>query len=246
MFWPNPSNASEDKKLISTRIDQSHLIPAKTKNLFLICWPNPFHASADTKWISKCVDKTPLMPAKTQNVFLLLLTKPIKRRQHKMHLNMFWANSSHAIEPQNVSQHVLFKLIPCLREHNRYLTTCKWGHKMYLNMCCPNRPHASEYSKYVTTCVEQTHPMPGRHKMYLNLCLLNPSNAVRTQNTSLVLTCVDPKCLSTWVFQKLHPCQQEHKMHLKMYWSYPLNVLTQNASRHVLTKFIPWKPGHKM
>jgi hypothetical protein len=116
MCWPNPSHASEDVKSISTCVDETPPIPARTPNasqlvliktlpcqwglkMYLnICWPNPSHASEDRKCNSTCVEQTPTMAARTQSVSQHVLTKSLPQNGHKMHLNLCWPNTTHASE----------------------------------------------------------------------------------------------------------------------------------------------------
>jgi hypothetical protein len=175
---PNTSCAIKDTKCISTcddpthlmpaktqkylnMIDQTYLMPVRTKNLsqhvltkplscqrgdkirLNMCSPNPTNARKKTKCISTFVDQNPLIPAMTQNA----------------------------------SQHVLTKIIQCQR-----------GHKMYLNFPWINPFNASEDTNCASTCVDQSHPIPAKtqnvpqhvltkpipsrwvHKMYLSKC----------------------------------------------------------------------------
>ena len=136
IWCPNHYHASEDIKCISTCVDQTLLIPARTQNLFQHVLPKPIecqrglnmyinkcwcHASEDLICTSKCVDQTHPIPAKTQNVSQ----------------NMYRPNSSNASE-----------IAECL--------TCHRRHKMFLNMCWPNTSHSREYRKWISTCVYQT------------------------------------------------------------------------------------------
>ena len=107
MSWSNPSHASEDTKCISTCIDKTPPMPARTQYLsqhvlakpfprqrghnmhFNMCWPNASHVSEDTKWISTCVGQMPPMSARTQNAPEHVLTKPIPSQLGiNIHLNM--------------------------------------------------------------------------------------------------------------------------------------------------------------
>ena len=226
MCRPNPSHASEDIKYISTFVDQTHPMPARTQNasqhvltkplpwerghkMYLnLSWPNPSYASEDTKCISTCVDQTLPMSARTQNVSQLVLTKHFSCQQrNKMYLNFWWPNPSLAARTQNSTQHVLTKPLPCER-----------GHKMYLNLSWPNPSYAREDTKCISTCVDQTLPM-----------------SARTQNVSqLVLT-------------KHFSCQQRNKTYLNFCWpNSSLAARTQNATQYVFTKPLPFQRGHKM
>ena len=140
------------------------------------------------------------MPARTQNASQHVLTKPVStqnvsqlvliklvlcQRGHKIYLNLWWPKHYHASEdtkfistcvgqthpmpakPQNVSQLVLIKLLPCQR-----------ALKMYRNKCWRNSSHASEDTKYISNCVDQTYPMPAKIKC-VNMCWPNASNACK-------------------------------------------------------------------
>ena len=140
MCWTNPFHATWDTKYISTCVDQTYLMRARTRNVsqhvltkrlpcqrrhkmyLLMYWPYPNYASEDTKCISTYVDYTRPMQTRTQIDSQLVLTKPIP---------------------------------------------CQLGHKIYLNLCWPNPSHASEDLKWISTFFD--HTMPARHKMYLNL-----------------------------------------------------------------------------
>jgi len=99
------------------------------------------------------------MPASTQNASQYVLNRPLVYQQrHKMLLNMCWARTN---------------------SENK---------KIHLIICWSNVSHATEDTKFISTCVYQTHPMPARtqyvtqlvltypilcqwgHKIYLNLC----------------------------------------------------------------------------
>ena len=117
----------------------------------------------------------------------------------------------------NAWQHVLTKPLPCQR-----------GHKMHLKICSTNPSHASEDTKGISKCVDQTHPCQrekGMHlyaltkpshsskdiKMNFNSCLPNPAHESKATN-----------CLSIYGYQ-----------------TYPNAARTQNVSQIVLTKYLP-------
>jgi hypothetical protein len=134
-MYLNPSNVSKDRKCISACVDQTPTMPARSqkasqhvstktqtchqeqRKYLKLCWPNLPHACEETKCISTCVDQTPPMQARTQNISQLVLNKPI----------------------------------PCQR-----------GHKMYHILSWLNPSHASEETKYISTCVNQTLHIPAR------------------------------------------------------------------------------------
>jgi hypothetical protein len=91
----NPSHVSEDKKCITTSVDQTHPMSAKTQNASqdvltkpITCQRAdqlhinlssqiPIHATDDTKPVSTCVNQTPTMPAWALYPSKKKLTKPI-------------------------------------------------------------------------------------------------------------------------------------------------------------------------
>ena len=180
--WPNPSQASEDTKCISTCVNQTsptsqhfpqhvclkiHYQHVLTKRIrcqrahimhLKICWPNPINASKDTKRNST---------SKPNSYYVSWDTKCISTcGDQKCHM---------PARIQKVSQLVLTKTLPCLR-----------GFKMY-----PILARTKHKSKDVLT---RTHPMPARtqnifqqeltktlswqrgHKMYPYMCLPNTAH----------------------------------------------------------------------
>ena len=142
LFDRTPPMSCEDSKWMSTGVEQTHYMPARTQNL------------------SKHVLIKPLsMSAWKQNEFKHVLTKPIPcQRRNKMHLNMCRLNNTNVARTQIVYQHVLTKPIQCQRRQ-----------KMNLNMCWPTHPtltwtqsrsqyvltnlsHASKDRKLILTC----------------------------------------------------------------------------------------------
>ena len=123
------------------------------------------------------------MPANSQIMSKYVLTKPVLFQEElKMQLNLCWPDTSLASEDtkwisicdnqttsipartQNVTP-LLYN--PCQRGSKRTLT-CVDHHipfigrqKMHLNFCWPNASHASVESKCISTCVDQTHPLPA-------------------------------------------------------------------------------------
>ena len=102
-------HASKNRKSISTSVEQTPPMSARTQNLFqhrwtkpiqcqrrlkmplIMCCSYPLHASQDTKCISTSVEQTTTKAARTENASQHVLTKPIQcPRGHKMHLNLCW------------------------------------------------------------------------------------------------------------------------------------------------------------
>ena len=145
--WKKPSYAREDTKCISTCIDQTYQMAAKTQNVsqqvlpkplhcqrghkmhLNMCWPKPFQASKDTKYILTSVKHLSYgMPAKTRNLPQPVLTKPLScQRGNKMYLKMYWPHPFHASED-----------------------------KKCFSTCGQNPYQASEVSKCISTFVDQT------------------------------------------------------------------------------------------
>ena len=183
MSSPNPFLAIEETIWISTCVNQTYPMPARTKMYLNLKWPNPSH-------VSKATESLPLM------------------RRNGLYLNSCWPNPSHANGIQNATQLVLTN-VPWQRGQ-KSISICvdQHGVKMYVNMCWTNSNHASEDAKCNTTCVDQIPLMPVRtqnvsqlemtkrtpcqrgHKMYHNLCWPIPSHA-----TKII------KCISTCVYQ---------------------------------------------
>ena len=144
-----------------------------------------------------------------------MLSKP-RPFQHgpKMHLNMCWLNSSHSKEdtnPSNVSE-VTKCISTCVYQNLLF----KWGNKLHLNMCSTNPEDTicmstfigqnysaktqnvsnhvltnplSMVTKWICTCVDQTHPIPERTQYGFQHVLTNipyPS-----ENTKCNSTCDD-------------------------------------------------------
>jgi len=120
LCWQTPNYCTENTKCISRSVDQTQPMQARTQKVSQLVhlkmhWAKASHAREDTKCIPTCIEQTPtmlgtaqnasqpaftkthLMPASTQNAYQLVLTKPISFQwAHKMHLNMFRLNPSHA------------------------------------------------------------------------------------------------------------------------------------------------------
>ena len=112
-------------------------------------------------------------------MYLHMLTKPLPCHWgHKMYLNICLLTPPMPERTQNACHPVLTTHLPCQR-----------GHKMKLKMCWPNPSHASEDTKCVSTCVDQTPPL-----------------VARTQSAS------------QHMLTEFSPCQREQKMNLTMWW----------------------------
>ena len=169
----NRPHCQQGYKCILTFVDQTPNVPAWTQNVSQYVstknTPMPENASEhvftklpqtcnNTKHISTCVDQTYPRPTKTQNVSQLELIKSLPcHREHKMYLkclltkvllwqrgqNVCWRIHSHAnmcwpkppmtARPESASLHVLTIPFPCQQK-----------------------------KKCISTCVDQSPPMPAR------------------------------------------------------------------------------------
>jgi len=124
----NPSHASKDIKCISRFVEQTHPMPAMTKNSLSIpshanqdtkCIPTsveqtPSHASEDREFISTCVYQSHPKPARTQKVSLYVLTQPSHDRENsKCNTTCVDQTPPLPASSQNAYQHGLTKLLAC-------------------------------------------------------------------------------------------------------------------------------------
>jgi hypothetical protein len=103
--------------------------------------------------------------------------------------------------------------------------------------------NACEDTKCISTCADQTTPMPARRKICISTCDEHtPTKTARNQIANSSHANEDTKCISTCFDQ-----QQGNKMTPNMCCPHPTMPLrTQNAFQHVLTKPHPCQRGHKM
>ena len=131
LSWTNPELACEDTKCIAFCIDQTHPMPARTQNVFLLplqarkenvphpkisamshntyhnmCWPNVYHAIEDSKWIWTCVDL--ILPCQWEHKLHLNMCcqTPPRLRGYIMHHNMCFRTAVLPTKTQNLSQNV--------------------------------------------------------------------------------------------------------------------------------------------
>ena len=147
--------------------------------------PNPSYASKDTR-----------------NASQHMLNKPIPCKQdHKMHLNLWWTNSSHDIW-------VTKCISTCVCQSSLMLER-----KQNISQDVFNKKyHASNETKCHSTCVHQMHSLLRGHKLYIwNFVVQTPLKPANTENVSqLVLT----KLLSSPWGRKMYlkMCFQSHPM----------------------------------
>ena len=136
MFLKNTFHASKGLKCISTCVEQTFPMPARTQHVFTknirckrrhkmylnMCSPKTSHSTEDRKCISTCLYQTLPIPARKQNE----CQPHLCQRRNKMYLNICDQTTP----------------IPARTEN-------------YLNMCLPNTLHASEATKFISTSVVQ-------------------------------------------------------------------------------------------
>ena len=144
---------------------------------------------------------------------------------------------------------------------------------MYLNLWWPNPFYASEDTKYVLFCVDQTPPILPRAKNISQLVLIDQNpNIKRRDKMNHYMSwakpshaSVDIKSISTCVewpkpehkakrqnvslheLSKIIPCQRGHKEYLNFCRTNPsIPERIQNESQHVLTESLWCLRGYKM
>ena len=165
----------------------SRIMPKKDKMHLNLCWPKTCQRrhkiNLDLYWL------IPPKPAKIQNAYQLLLSKRFpSQRGKKINLNLCWENQCHVsgvticiltcvdkthhmpARTQNLSQHMLIKLLPCQRGHvfskpvpwqgtqknatQLVLTKqilCQRRHTIYLYLWYPNHFCSSTDTKFNST-----------------------------------------------------------------------------------------------
>ena len=141
---------------------------------------------------------------------------------------------------------------------------------MHLNMSCPYTSHASEGTKCISTCIEQTPPLPVRTqnapqhvlnkpilcqrgiKMHLNMCCPNPSLA--NEDTKCISKCLDHNAFvparTENISQRVLTNLSHARDNIKFISTWvdltpPMRGTMQNVSLHVLTKPHPCQRGYK-
>jgi hypothetical protein len=117
------------------------------------------------------------------------------------------------MDTQYTSHHVLNKPLPWKR-----------GHKMYINFTWPNHSHANDYSNCISSCVDQTPPMPASESQHGIIKLISCQRGYKKISTYVDQTHHTPgSTLNVYqlVLSKLNPRQREYKMHLNVCWPIP-------------------------
>ena len=169
----NQSHARENKKRISTCVDQNHSFNVGKQMDFNQWWPKQSHTSDVKKCISSCV----VQPIKSSEY-----TKCFSTHDEQNHLmpartlKTCVDQTSRARWTTYASQHVLSKptyasqCTKCFSTSANKLIQWQQGIKMYLNLCWQNPSYASQDTKCTSTSVDQTYPIPACRKRYLNMC----------------------------------------------------------------------------
>ena len=184
--------ASKHIKSISTRVCQA-------PPMIDLFWQNPSYDSEHKKFIYTCVDQNQPWIARTRFLTCFDHTTRMPAITQNPYQHVFQI-PPHATETQNAYKHALTKPLPCQR-----------AHKKHLNMCWRNPTHASEETKCISTCVDQSPTCDDQtewhriRQMHLNTWGSNPSTASK-----------DTKSIIIYVNQNL-----------------TMPVRTQNASQHV-------------
>jgi hypothetical protein len=125
---------------------------------------------------------------------------------------------------------------------------------MYFNMCSLNPCNDSRYTKCISTCVEQTPPMPSRTQNVFKLVLTNPFHESEDKKGNS--TCYDQThqmpagtqnvTQQVWTIHMQY--QRGHKTYNNMCLLNPSfkPAMHENASKHVLSKPSPMPARNKM
>jgi hypothetical protein len=208
LCWPNSSLASEDKKCISSSVDQTPPMPAKTQNDSLHVLTKHIPCQGGHKMHFNMCWPTHPRPASTQIAYQ-------ENPTHASKDNLCWPNPSHFSEDtkyistcvdqnQPHPREDTILILTCVeqsplllaRTHKIYLNLCwpkpipsQGEHNFYLNMCWPNSSNARWYIKCISTRYDQTHPMPARTLKVSHLVLIKPIPCQRGENC--ISICVD-------------------------------------------------------
>ena len=155
MSWTKPLNTCEATSCISTCIDQTQHLPAKTQN-------------------APQIHQTPPMKARTQNVTQRVLTKHFPcQRGHKMYLNSSWPSPSNVgVDTKCISTCVHQRKqnfistsveqsqpMPVITQYAYQLVftksnTCQLAHKLHLILSWTKTLIASGAKHCTSTCFE--------------------------------------------------------------------------------------------
>ena len=200
LCWSNLSHESKDTKCISTWVDQTHPLQARTQNASQHALNNAYQASEDTKCIAPWVYQSPLMTERIQNVRQHVLIKPLPSpRGQNMQLNMCRRMLSHGCDDtkcnwtcveQTASQNVLTKPLISMRGHKLNLDMywpklipCHRGLTMYLYIWWTNITFANEYKKCIFNILLPNLSHPSEDKK-CNWTWRNPSHDCTVTNIS--------------------------------------------------------------
>ena len=163
-------------KYISTTVD---LTPPKHLNMPWLNHPMLVRTESTSLQV---FNQTSPMAARTQKSSRRVLTKLIQC-QRGQNMNLYLCRPDPSIDSEitkciltcvhqtypkqartKCNSTCVTKPMQCQLTHKKNvltnLSTCWRVHNMHLNMCWLNRSNASQDTKYTTTCVEETHPLP--------------------------------------------------------------------------------------
>ena len=116
---------------------------------------------------------------------------------------------------------------------------CQHEHEMRLNMCWPNKSHASDDTKCIEHVLTQPLKCQRGHKIHLTMCCPNPYHAWE-----------DTKCASTCVDEDISTCFDQTHLIAATRQNIPqtpyMPARTPYASKHVLTNSLLCHWGHKI
>ena len=192
--WPNPSDAGEHIKCISTCVSQTSPMAASTNNSTQHVLIKPLICQREHKmYLNMCLPNPP-MPAQTETPSPQVLTKPIPcHRGPKMNLISFWTIPSHVSEdtkciptsevrnPSHANKHTKCKStcddqtqpMPSSTKNasQHELTKPQPGHIMHLNMHWPKSSHGWEYTKCISSLVDQSPTHASKKTKCISTCV---------------------------------------------------------------------------
>ena len=147
----------------------------RTQIVSYLVLTKPIACQREQNFISTCVEQSLRMPAITQYAYQLVFNKSNTcQLAHKLHLYMSWTKSLNASEAKRC-------ISTCIDQNHPMPARTKNASQHVLTK------HASEYTKFISTNVDQINPFQREHKMNLNLRWTEPSHAC--ENTICFSTC---------------------------------------------------------
>jgi hypothetical protein len=152
------SHPSTDRNSITTFVDKTPLMPARTQNVCHLV----LTMSARTENVSQLelTKPNPHMPTITKNKAQHVLAKHYHASTGTKSIATC-GDQTHSIQERSekVSQHALTKLMPCHR-----------AQKMHINMCWPDPTHISENTKCYQQALTKPLSFQRATEMHITLC----------------------------------------------------------------------------